>query len=203
MLNEVIFDLETKKLFGEIEGSDPADLEVSVVSLLVREVDESFNEVKSQLKSFWEEDFDGIWDVFRGADRIVGFNSINFDVPALSPYANFPLNKLPHFDILEQVKNSLGRRVSLDAIAKESLQVEKTGTGLEAVEFWRKGDKQSLEMLRKYCEQDVEITRDVYDFGLREGFLKYKDKWNTPRKIEVDFSYPEELNADKKQETLF
>jgi hypothetical protein len=37
---------------------------------------------------------------------------------------------------------------------------------------------------------DVTVTKEVYDFGLKNKQLKYKDKWNTPRIIEVDFSYP-------------
>ena len=39
---------------------------------------------------------------------------------------------------------------------------------------------------------DVMVTKKVYDFALKNKQLKYKDKWNTPRIIEVDFSYPEE-----------
>jgi hypothetical protein len=34
------------------------------------------------------------------------------------------------------------------------------------------------------------ITRDIYDHGLHHRHLKFTDHWNTPRKIDVDFSYP-------------
>ena len=54
---EVIFDIETKKIFEDIGSNDPAGLGVSIVSLYKRILDENFNEVDGELKSFWEEDF--------------------------------------------------------------------------------------------------------------------------------------------------
>lgn len=201
-LKEIIFDVETKKLFNEIEGNNPGDLGVSVVSLYERKIDPEFNELEGKILSFWEEDFPNMWPIFQEADRIIGFNSLKFDVPALNPYADFPFQKLKHFDILEQVKETLGRRLSLNVIAKDTLGAQKTDVGTNAVIYWNKGDKQSLEKLKKYCEADVIITRDVYDFGLKEGILKFTDKWNTPREIEVDFSYPKE-ETEEKQTSLF
>ncbi len=201
MLTEVFFDVETKKLFGDIEGFDPGDLGVSIVSLYQRVIDENNKEVRGGMLSFWEKDFGQMWPIFQNSDRIIGFNSIGFDVPALTPYAAFPFKKLPHFDIMQKVKDVFGRRISMDAIAKETLDREKTDVGLNAVFYWQKGDKESLEKLKKYCEADVLITRDIYDFGLKEGHLLFKDKWNTLQKVKVDFSYPKEFS--EKQEGLF
>ncbi|OGM03168.1 hypothetical protein A2115_00005 [Candidatus Woesebacteria bacterium GWA1_41_8] len=209
MKSEVIFDVETKKLFSDIEGSDPGDLGVSVVSVYSRHIDESLEEVESRkipseiegkMQSFWEKDFDNMWSIFQSADRIIGYNSIHFDVPALKPYAPSYFAKLPHFDIMAEVKNVFGRRLPLDAIAKETLDREKTDTGLDAVYYWQKHDKESLEKLQKYCEADVLITRDVYDYALKNGKLLFKDKWNTLREVELDFSYKEE---EKSQIGLF
>jgi DEAD/DEAH box helicase domain-containing protein len=197
----VFFDVETKKLFSDVAENDPALLGVSVVSVYYRTLDENLNETEGLIQSFWEEEFDKMWPIFQEADRIIGYNSLGFDVPALKPYTNFPFAKLPHFDIMAKVKDAFGRRIPLDAIAKETLDREKTDTGLNAVYYWQKGDKESLEKLKKYCEADVLITRDVYDFVLKNGHLLFKDKWNTLRKVELDFSYPKE-DAEK-QEGLF
>ncbi len=216
MYNEVIFDVETKKLFGDIKGFDPGDLGVSVVSVYSRKVEESFSgeqsrtiegrkilsEVEGKMQSFWEKDFEAMWPIFQKANRIIGFNSLAFDVAALEPYTNFPLKKLPHLDIMQKVKETFGRRISLDAIAKETLDRQKIETGLEAVYLWQKGDKKSLERLRKYCEDDVMITRDIYDYVTKNGHLLFKDKWNTLRKIELDFSYPKN-EVPEKQIGLF
>ncbi|OGM32329.1 hypothetical protein A2962_02035 [Candidatus Woesebacteria bacterium RIFCSPLOWO2_01_FULL_39_61] len=201
MYLEVFFDVETKKLFGDIEGDDPGDLGVSIVSVYSRTIDINLGEsnmvssvepVEGKMQSFWEEDFEHMWPIFQEADRIIGYNSIGFDVPALAPYSNFPFQKLPHFDIMQKVKEAFGRRLPLDALARETLDREKTDSGLNAVFYWQKGDKESLEKLQKYCEADVLITRDIYDFAFKNGHLLFKDKWNTLRRVEVDFSYPPE-----------
>ena len=201
MYKEVIFDVETKKLFGDIEGDDPGDLGVSIVSLYSRRIDENLSEIEGKIQSFWENEFDKMWPIFQEADRIIGYNSIGFDVPALAPYVNFPFQKLSHLDIMYKVKDAFGRRIPMDAIAKETLDREKTDVGLNAVFYWQKGDKESLEKLKKYCEADVLITRDIYDFVLKNKHVLFKDKWNTLKKVELDFSYPKE--SPEKQVGLF
>ncbi len=202
MFSEVIFDVETKKLFRDIEGTNPADLGVSIVSVYKRILDGNFKETEGKIESFWEDDFEKMWPSFQEADRIIGFNSIGFDVPALSAYAEFPFSKLKHFDIMQQVKDKFGRRISLDAIAQETLDRPKSDHGLNAVYYWEQGDKESLAKLKKYCEDDVIITKEIYDFVLHNGHLLFKDRWNTLRKVELDFSYPSE-ESSKKQIGLF
>jgi DEAD/DEAH box helicase domain-containing protein len=197
MLTEVIFDVETKKLFSEIESDKPQDLGVSTVSLYTRRIDDTFNEISGKIQSFWENEFNEMWPIFQKADRIIGFNSLGFDVPTLEPYTGIPFKKMPHFDIMQKVKEVLGRRISLDAIAKETLNIGKTESGLEAIKYWRKGDKESLKKLQKYCEDDVLITRDVYDYGLANGHVLFKDKWNTQKSVEIDFSYQKREQTDK------
>jgi len=104
---------------------------------------------------------------------------------------------------LEKVKNVLGHRLSLDAIAKETLGKTKSGVGTQAVEWWKAGDDKSLDLLKKYCEMDVIVTKDVYDFGLENRHLKFMDKWNELREVEVDFSYPKEVEEGETQMGLF
>jgi uncharacterized protein YprB with RNaseH-like and TPR domain len=200
-MNEVFFDVETKKIFSDIEGNDPGSLGVSIVSVYQREVDKNIEEIKGKMKSYWEKDFDKMWPVFQEADRIVGFNSKGFDIPALIPYTNIALKKLPHFDIMEKIKEVVGHRISLDAVAKETLDEEKIDVGLNAVHYWEKGDKESLEKLHKYCEDDVRITKEIYDFGIENSHILFKNKWNTLVKVELDFSYPKE--SPQKQQGLF
>ena|SRR3989344_5504534 len=198
---EIIFDCETKKFFDETPEFDPSKLGVSIVSLYVRELDENLKEIKGEMISFWEKDFPKMFTYFEKADRIIGFNSIGFDVPALSPYLPTHWVKLPHFDILAKIREGLGKRVSLDALARGTLNLSKNDTGANAITYWNKGDKESLAKLKKYCEMDVSITRDIYDFGLQNGYLKYIDFWNEKREIKVDFSYPKA--DDTQQISLF
>jgi len=198
---EVIFDIETQNWFDETGIDVPADLKVPVVSLYNRQLDENLQEISGEIMSFWEESLDNMWKYFQSADRIIGFNSINFDVPVLKSYAPAGFAKLPHFDILDQVKIASGRRVSLNKIARDTLGTAKTDSGANAVLYWQKHDSESLAKLKSYCEADVTITRDIYDFGLKNKYLKFTDHWNNPRKIEVDFSYP--ADSTSSQPSLF
>lgn|GEM_PF-185028 len=206
---EVIFDVETQKLFEEIAERDPGKLLVSVVSVYRRELDENNREISGAMKSFWideakrEPRIGGMWPWFEEADRIIGFNSLGFDVPALQPLYKGDFGKLNHFDIMDEVKKVLGHRLSLDAIAKETLSKTKSGVGTQAVEWWKAGDEKSLNLLQKYCEMDVEVTKDVYDFGLENKKLKYMDRWNELREMEVDFSYLKEEPETETQMGLF
>lgn len=190
MVTEVIFDLETKKIFEDIGTNDPAGLGVSIVSLYKRVLDDNFNEVDGQIQSFWEEDFSKMWPLFSNVDRIIGFNSLHFDVPALVPLAPYDFKKLTHFDIMDHVKQAVGFRLSLNAIASETLDHTKIDHGLNAVYYWQQHTPESLAKLKKYCESDVIITKEVYDYGLKNQKLKFIDKWNTVRTFPVDFSYP-------------
>jgi hypothetical protein len=206
---EVIFDVETQKLFEEIEEHDPGKLLVSIVSLYRRELDENFREVSGSMKSFWideagrEPRIGGMWPWFEEADRIIGFNSLGFDVPALQPLYKNDFSKLNHFDMLAEVKKVLGHRLSLDAIAKETLRKTKSGVGTQAVEWWKARDEGSLNLLQKYCEMDVLVTKEVYDFGRENKHLKYMDKWNELRKVEIDFSYSKKEPETEIQMGLF
>lgn len=199
---EVIFDCETKKFFDEINDFDPGKLGVSIVSAYCRTLDENLKEIEGKMESFWEEDFVKMWDIFAKADRIIGFNSIGFDVPALAPYSPVPFSKLKHFDILSEIKNSIGKRMSLDSLAKATLGQTKNDHGANAIKYWNAGDPSSLSKLKKYCEMDVTITRDLYDHVLKNGILRYVDFWNETREIKLDFSYPQVANT-KIQDSLF
>ena len=191
MLTELFFDIETKKIFDDIAGYNPADLGISIISVYKRLVDDRLNEIEGEMFSFWEEDFPKMWPLFTNADRIIGFNSEHFDIPAVAPLSPYDFRKLNHFDIMTHIKDALGFRLSLNSIASESLNETKIDHGLNAVRYWAEHTPESLAKLKKYCEADVDITKKVYDYGLAHGFLKYKDKWNTIRTLEVNFSYPQ------------
>lgn len=199
---EIIFDTETKKFFDQITGNDPAKLGVSITSVYKRVLDENFKEVEGEMRSFWEKDFGEMFKIFEKADRIIGFNSISFDIPALSPYLPGHWAKLPHFDILDKIKKSEGRRMSLDALAKATLGAGKNDVGENAIKYWEAGDPESLAKLQKYCEMDVVITRDIYDHALTKGHLKYIDFWNEMHEIKLDFAYPKTENPGL-QNSLF
>lgn len=199
----VVFDVETKKSFDEVGGYYPAKLGVSVSGVWYGEYDPTSPAATlgagGTLQAFREEEFGEMFKIFESAERIVGFNSIDFDMPALSPYYVGNLLKLPNFDILQKVEEKVGYRVKLDALAKETLGVQKGGSGLDALTYYHEG---AWDKLIKYCLQDVVVTRDLYLHGLTTGELRFKNKWNEPIKVVVDFGYQAKKNIGV-QATLF
>ena len=190
MIYEVFFDVETKKFFDEASSFNPEDLGVSLVSVYKRELNNDFEEVKGVMQSFFENEIESMWNLFQDANRIIGFNSIKFDVPALKPYSPTHFPKLNHFDILDEIRKTTGRRISLNALSRDTLGRGKIDTGENAIIYYKNGDPESLALLKKYCEEDVMLTRDLYDFVLKNKYLKFKDHWNNPRQIEINFAYP-------------
>jgi DEAD/DEAH box helicase domain-containing protein len=202
-LEEVFFDVETKKLFSDIGSKDPSGLGVSLVSVYRRTLNDQLEEIEGEMISFWEDEIPKMWELFLKAKRIIGFNSLRFDVPALKPYAPKEFGKLPHFDIMDQIRRITSHGVSLNAIAMQTLKKKKTDSGLNAVYYYAKGDKESLAKLKKYCEADVRLTRDIYDYALKNKELLFKDRWNNLRKVALDFSHPEKPEEQKIQDSLF
>ena len=190
----VVFDVETKKAFDEVGGYHPEKLGVSVSGVWYGE-----EGTKGMLRGFREEEFPEMFKIFEKADRIVGFNSIDFDMPALSPYYVGDLLKLPNFDMLQEVEKKVGYRVKLDALAKETLGTQKGGSGLDAITYFHEGN---WEKLIKYCLQDVEITRDLYLHALKQQELKFKNKWNELVRVPVDFAFNDK-QENSVQVTLF
>lgn len=203
MPKELIFDLETQFLFDEVEARQIDKLKVSILSTYQRELDDQGNELHGKIVSYWENEIDNLWKPLQEADRVIGFNTLNFDVPVLQPYAYFDLRSLNHFDILDEVKNQLGFRISLANLATHTLDASKTDSGLNAVKYWRLGDAESLAKLKTYCEADVIITKDLYDFGRKNGFLKWKDRWNEIKTLPIDFSNQPKEELTERQIGLF
>lgn len=203
MIDEAIFDVETKKLFSEVEVSNPSLLGVSIVSVYLRTVDEQQNEIRGVMKSFWERELALLWPLLSGVRRIIGFNSLKFDVPVLQPYSPTAFVRLPHFDIMSSVREALGHNLSLLTLVRESLGESKVDSGVNAVAYWKSQDPADLFKLQSYCESDVLLTRDLYDYGVRNKHLKYVDKWNNHKSFPVDFSYPKAVIDASRQMGMF
>ena len=159
MNNEVVFDIETKQSFQEVGGKQYMErLGVSVVG--------TYSYATEEFKCFTESEFPELEQLLADATRIIGFNSKHFDVPVLQPHVSINLKEIMHLDLMEDVEKHLGFRVSLDNLAGTSLGVKKSGYGMEAIQWWREGN---VEAIKKYCLDDVRITRDLYEFGKKNG----------------------------------
>jgi DEAD/DEAH box helicase domain-containing protein len=181
-MRQVFFDVETKNTFDEVGGFFPAKLNPSFIGVCVRDGFEG----KGKMMEIWEQDFGKLWEIFESADLIIGFNSINFDMEVLRPLYPGNVDDLPHLDLMVRFKEATGHRISLDAIASETLGKTKIGHGLDAIKYFKEG---RFSDLAKYCLMDVEITRDIYDWGRTKGKVKFKNKWSRPIESPVDFSF--------------
>jgi len=179
--NQIVLDLETKKIFQEIGSRNPADLGVSLVGVYFYETHE--------YKAYEETQIHELEPLLSRATRIIGFNTHRFDFPALQPYLkHLNLSDLPSLDLLEDLEKKLGHRVSLQSITTASLNEGKSGSGLDAVEYYRSGQ---IEKLKEYCLDDVRLTRDVYEFGKKFGHIFYQSKDGTSRlEAKIDWADP-------------
>lgn len=175
MNNTVFFDLETKYLADEVGGwSNIRDMELAVAV--------TYSTAAADYRCYTEEQADVLVDELQGADLVVGFNVRRFDYTVLQPYTDVQLQKLPTVDMLQDIHRALGFRVSLDAIAAATLNASKSADGIQAVHWYRRGE---IDKVMAYCKQDVKVTRDVYEFGKRNHFVRFRDRNYRVREVRV------------------
>ncbi|MBI2474642.1 MAG: ribonuclease H-like domain-containing protein [Candidatus Taylorbacteria bacterium] len=163
-MRKIVFDIETKNFFDETGSNDPASLDIAVVCI--------HDSMTDAYTSYFEKDLGKLWPLLEKTDILIGFNSDHFDIPLLDKYYSGDLTKIKSVDILKEVKKSLGRRIKLDTLAEATLGRKKTADGLLAARWWKDG---LHEKVRDYCIEDVRITKDIYDYAMKNGHLKYKD----------------------------
>ena len=100
--------------------------------------------------------------------RVVTFNGNRFDLEVLRAYAPVEEVRRRSFDVHELLHQQLGHRVKLDQLVRDTLGTAKTGDGLQAVEWWRAGQK---DRVVEYCQQDVALLRDVVEHGRAKGYV--------------------------------
>lgn len=160
----IVFDLETQNIFQDVGSNDPTALDISVATVY-----DSISDIYTTVSI---DELDQLWPIIEKADALVGYNSNHFDIPLLNKYYPGDLNQIKSIDILEDIKKSLGRRVRLDDIAKATVGAKKNADGLQAVRWWREG---KIADIKKYCEQDVRVTNDVFNYARTNGHVKIKD----------------------------
>lgn len=181
-MRHVFMDVETQKTFDEVGGYFPQQLGVSFVGVCIRD---GFSG-PGEFRGFFEKDLTKLWPILEQADIVIGFNNIDFDNETLRPYYSGDPDQWNNLDLLARFKQATGHRISLDAIAKESVGAGKSGNGLDAIRYYR---NQQWRELATYCLQDVAVTRDVYDFGRAQQKVIFMNKWQRRIETNVDFSF--------------
>lgn len=178
--HEVVLDIETQNTFQDIGTYNPSLLQISLVGCYFYETD--------TFESFLEADLPKLWPRLERADRVIGYNLFGFDYPCMQSYYTGDLKRIPTVDIMLEIEKRIGHRVKLDDVAHATLGVGKSGHGLMAVEYWKKGE---IDKLRDYCLQDVRVTRDVYDYALTNASVYFFDRMGQKQQVPMPIQPPE------------
>ena len=172
------FDLETQKSAADVGGWGNTHLMKLAVGVV-------WDSLEQKHFSYLENEADRLVAKLRMADLVVGFNVIGFDYPVLQPYArDFDLQEITTFDMLVDVKRLLNHRLSLDHLAQNTLNAEKSADGLVSLQWYKEG---KIDKIVEYCKQDVEITRDLFLYGESNGHVIYKTRSGTVKELKVDW----------------
>ena len=191
----VVLDLETQKLFSEIDRSKRHLLRVSVIGI--------YDYRQKNYFIFEEREITKLEPFLRNASFLIGFNIREFDLEVLKPYLISSLDHIPILDLLEEIEKIRKHKVSLQSVAQATLKEGKSGSGLEAVQLFRES---RMEELKRYCLDDVRITKEVYEYGKNNGkvyFLSNRD-WQT-HEVPIKWGEKEPTVAGEKSfpSTLF
>lgn len=145
-----------------------------------------------EYSSYAKEELSRLWPILEHADMLIGFNSNSFDIPLLNRYYPGDLSRVRSLDLLAEVQKVLGRRIRLHSLSEATLGRGKSGDGLSASDWWKEG---KTDKVRQYCIEDVRLTRELYDYALAHGALKYKDLRDV-RDIKLDTSLWNQENVE-------
>ncbi|PIR83224.1 DEAD/DEAH box helicase [Candidatus Kaiserbacteria bacterium CG10_big_fil_rev_8_21_14_0_10_56_12] len=176
-MRAITFDIESISDSAVRGRVDVSEQELTVVGV--------HDSLTGTYSSYLQEDLPQLWPVLEAADMLIGYNSNTFDIPLLNRYYPGDLTRLHSLDLLVEVHRALGRRIRLQSLAEATLGRGKSGDGLKAADWWREG---KYDKVREYCIEDVRITRELYEYAIKNGLLKYKDL-RTVRDIKLDTAH--------------
>jgi len=169
----VVLHVETKYTFREF--SDPKKLEVTVAVL--------YDYKDHSLSSFFRQDLNKLFTILESASYLVGYNINSFDMQVLQAYYPGDVTHFKTFDILEDIRKILGKRLALNDVVYATLGKKKSGHGLQAIELYKEG---KLEELKNYCMDDVRLTCELFDYGIKNNNIFYLNE-NGKAEIKVDW----------------
>jgi DEAD/DEAH box helicase domain-containing protein len=172
-----VLDLETQRSAAEVGGWQRADQMGISCGVL-------FDSKKDTFIEYLEDHILQLIKDLQKIDLIVGFNIKRFDYLVLKGYSNFDFSTLNTLDILEDIHKCLGFRLSLAHLAQETLGATKQTDGLQALKWWQEG---RIRDIIDYCKTDVQLTRDLYLFGRKNGYLIFRNRDQKRVRIPVNW----------------
>ena len=161
MDNIIVFDIETRRAISKVGGAHHLDrLGLSVAV--------AYEVATGKFHHFEEAQVAELLDLLQRATLLVGYNIRRFDLTVLQPYSQEPLHALPTCDLMVDIQRQIGHRVRLDNVAQQTLGIRKSADGMQALLWWRQG---KLDLIHDYCQQDVDVTRRIWEYGRAHGHI--------------------------------
>jgi DEAD/DEAH box helicase domain-containing protein len=181
MTRITVFDLETQRLAEEVGGW-------SNIRNMGFAVGVTYDVNAKRYARFTESQTDDLIDLLYRSDYIIGFNLIRFDFEVLRPYGFHPSQPIldKSTDLLLNLYQNLGFRISLNNLAQATLGEEKLADGLAAVRWFREG---KIDKVFNYCEQDVRVTYELWRYGAMHGSVYYKDRRGYRTRVDVTWTF--------------
>jgi len=179
----IIIDLETKYTFRDF--ADPKKLGISVLAI--------YDYNSNQRLVFLENEVNRSFYYFENASYIIGYNIKSFDLPVFQSYYPGRADSFSIFDILEDVREKIGRRLGLNDLISATLNKRKTGHGLLAIDYFK---NKEFDKLKKYCLDDVMLTKELFDFGIKNRKIYYLTSFG---KEEIKVDWYKYLNDNSKK----
>ncbi len=177
--NTLLFDVETLRSAAEVGGFGNCHrMGVAVAVACFLE--------EGRFVSFDERRVHELAAALHRATLVIGYNIKRFDYGVLAGYTGEDYCRtLPTLDLLEEVHHRLGFRLGMGRLAMATLGSTKSADGLQSLEWVRQG---RIDLVEEYCRHDVEILRDLYLHGRREGCVVYHDPRRDVRlRVAVDW----------------
>lgn len=173
----LVVDIETKTLVESVGGwKNFKLLEVSIAC--------AYDSRTNKTYSYRENELGALIELCKQR-LVIGYNILGFDLPILEKYG-LPSEGLDTFDLMLDIHNVSGWKfVKLDKIAAATLGTNKSADGLMAVEWWKTGE---IDKIIEYCIKDVEITRDLFKFGMSNGYVKIEKADGGAAQFSVNWS---------------
>ncbi len=173
----VVFDLETKDLA-------PPGFDMNALANLGVSVACAWDSKEEKMLTFFEDDLKDFIKLLNER-LIIGYNIRRFDLPVMAGYG-LKLPGLDVLDLMDEVERGLRRRfIKLEYVAQGTLGEGKSADGKIAVEWYKQG---RMKELAEYCARDVEVTKDVFQHGLNNGFLAVQFPEKDPQQFKVDWT---------------
>ena len=159
----LVVDLETQNLVQDVGGWGHVDkLKISVAC--------AYDSKTDQMLTFMENEIPKLNDLCEER-LVIGYNIRGFDLIILQAYG-LNLERLDVFDIMYDVQTLTRQKfLKLETIAQGTLNTGKSADGLMAVEWWKSGE---IDKIVHYCKQDVQVTKDIFEFGRKNGHVKLR-----------------------------